>query len=90
MYFTFSISLSTQSISSHHTPFTILKANTINDDFVNALQDTGHKISEGDFDGLGGLGIDDGITNSDWKIYILGCASAVGIVEFLVLWRYKQ
>ena len=83
------ISSEMQSTSSHRTSFHI-QANTTKKDVVNAVQDTGLKMSKGDFEDLDALGIEDGITSANWKMYILACASAVGIVEFLVLWRYKR
>ena len=53
------------------------------DVLVSAVPDAGYKISEEGFGGFHGLGTSDEITE-DWKLPILLCASAVGLVVSLI------
>ena len=51
------------------------------DVLVNAVPDAGYKEGFGGFDGLG---TGDEITSADWKLPILVCASAVGLIVSLI------
>ena len=53
------------------------------DVLVSAVPDAGYKISEEGFGGFHGLGTSDEVTE-DWKVPILLCASAVGLVVSLI------